>query len=234
MNRRKLDNKTLDAIGGQLVKSDAGRRVNIDVVVSNPRLFAMVRERIAADRAQHESSVTIFSLIKASSAVLAGGAALVALVFGTLSLLKTGSEIVAVNTIKIPDASPVVARPVIPPQGIVSKLSAGRANDLEPAAEEPSEMRVEKAVYRTTTRRPSAPRQTEPVSDVEPAYYPVSYTGNPAETAEGGQIIRVQMNRSSLFALGVNLPLENDDETVSADLVVGRDGVTRAIRVVYE
>ena len=40
------------------------------------------------------------------------------------------------------------------------------------------------------------------------------------------------MPRSALFAMGVNIPLENDAEVVKADLLVGTDGVTRAIRVV--
>lgn len=233
MDRRKLDNKTLDAIGSNLIKNGASRTVDIEKIASDPLLFAMVRERIAVDAAisSAASRYSFVSLIKAGSAVIGASAALIALVFGALSLLKTESGVVAVNTIQIPDTSPVVARPVIPPQGIVSKLSAGRANDIEA---EPAEPVYEKTVYRIPTRASKAARRPEPVKEVERAYYPVSYTGDPAETSAGGHIIRVQMKRSSLFALGVNLPLENDDETVSADLVIGRDGVTRAIRVVNE
>ena len=63
-------------------------------------------------------------------------------------------------------------------------------------------------------------------------FYAISYSGDPAETDAGGRIVRVEMQRSSLFALGVNVPLENDAGPVKADLLIGRDGVTRAIRVV--
>ncbi|MGE3465472.1 MAG: hypothetical protein AB7J13_00950 [Pyrinomonadaceae bacterium] len=235
MDRYDLDNTKLDAIGKRLIKNEAVRPVDIDAIVSNPRLFGMVRERIAVNAAEDKAGTVygIHSLIKAGAAAMVGSMALTAIVFGALSLLNTGSGIVAVNTIQVPDTSPAPARPVIPPQGIDSKHSVGRADNIEP--EQPAgEIRAEKAVYRTTSRRHSPPPRPEPVSEAQRIYYPVSYTGDPAETAAGGQIIRVQMNRSSLFALGVNLPLENDDETVSADLVVGRDGVTRAIRVVYE
>ena len=48
----------------------------------------------------------------------------------------------------------------------------------------------------------------------------------------GGRIIRVDMQRSSLFALGVNVPLENGPDAIKADLLIGPDGMTRAIRVV--
>jgi len=39
------------------------------------------------------------------------------------------------------------------------------------------------------------------------------------------------MSRASLFAMGINIPLENGAEVVKADLLVGPDGVTRAVRL---
>ena len=59
-------------------------------------------------------------------------------------------------------------------------------------------------------------------------FYPIAGDG---DAVAGGHIVRVEMPRSRLFALGVNVPLENDSETVKADLLVGPDGVTRAIRL---
>jgi hypothetical protein len=63
-------------------------------------------------------------------------------------------------------------------------------------------------------------------------FYALSYAGDPNETERGGRIVRVDIPRSTLFAMGVDVPLENETETVKADLLIGSDGVTRAIRVV--
>jgi len=63
-------------------------------------------------------------------------------------------------------------------------------------------------------------------------FYALSYAGDPSETERGGRIVRVDIPRSTLFAMGVDVPLENESETVKADLLIGSDGVTRAIRVV--
>jgi hypothetical protein len=63
-------------------------------------------------------------------------------------------------------------------------------------------------------------------------FYAVSYAGDPHETERGGRIVRVDIPRSTLFAMGINVPLENESATVKADLLVGSDGVTRGIRVV--
>ena len=61
---------------------------------------------------------------------------------------------------------------------------------------------------------------------------PVTYTGDNGESARGGRVIRVEVSRATLFAMGINVPLENESPTVKADLLVGPDGVTRAIRLV--
>lgn len=68
--------------------------------------------------------------------------------------------------------------------------------------------------------------------DDENEFYALSYAGDPNETERGGRIVRVDIPRATLFAMGFDLPLENESETVRADLLVGSDGVTRAVRVV--
>jgi hypothetical protein len=60
----------------------------------------------------------------------------------------------------------------------------------------------------------------------------LSFAGDLEETAAGGRIIRVDMSRSSLFAMGVDIPLENGREMVKTDLLIGSDGMARAVRIV--
>jgi hypothetical protein len=73
-------------------------------------------------------------------------------------------------------------------------------------------------------------RQTE--SEVLGDFYALTYAGNLGETGEDWQIIRTEISRSSLFALGVNLSIENESEKLKTDLLVGSDGIPRAIRFV--
>lgn len=224
MRKVSPNKQTLDAIGKKLVKSEAGRTPDIESIVSNPYLFASVKARIASDcdGSGQSPAFALTSFIRSHMAAIAGAAAVLVLVVGALSLLDTGRGVVAVQSFQIPEALPDVARPVLPLQGTeTGKLSAGRAIK--------DEIRAEKIVATRSNERVYEPRKyAEPVRD----FYPVAYTGDPNETAGGGRIIRVEMKRSSLFALGLNLPLENDEETVRADLLVSSDGVTRAVRVV--
>jgi hypothetical protein len=45
-------------------------------------------------------------------------------------------------------------------------------------------------------------------------------------------VIRVDVPRSTLFAMGFPVSLENESPTVKADLLIGPDGATRAVRLV--
>lgn len=220
MQNRKLDNQTLDAIGKKLIVSDARRVADVDALLSNPRLFAAVRARIAVVETP-EACVSWFALTRFNVAAFSAAAAVLLLVVGAFSLLDTAREPVAVNTIQILPQVADVARPVFPPQGTKSgKLSAGRANK--------DEFKFERAILKRTgtINRPRV--NAEP----DAQFLPVSHTGDPDEMSGGGQVIRVEMKRSSLFAIGVDIPLENDDTVIKADLLIGRDGVTRALRVV--
>jgi len=55
----------------------------------------------------------------------------------------------------------------------------------------------------------------------------------PAATPlEGGQLVRVQLPRSALASLGLPLNIERENESVKADVLLGNDGLARAIRFV--
>jgi hypothetical protein len=58
----------------------------------------------------------------------------------------------------------------------------------------------------------------------------VTYAGDHNE--EGEQIGRVELPRASLYAMGIDVPVENDTVNIKADLLIGADGVMRAVRVV--
>lgn len=49
---------------------------------------------------------------------------------------------------------------------------------------------------------------------------------------ENGRILRVEVQRSALIAMGLPMNVARADEAVKADLLVGQDGIARAIRFV--
>lgn len=70
-------------------------------------------------------------------------------------------------------------------------------------------------------------------SEVEIAtdFLPVNY-GGPMNLQDGGQIVRVELPRAALLNFGLPVNMARADERVKADVVVGADGLARAIRFV--
>lgn len=231
--KKGYDNQKLDQIGKRLFDTEPLAATVIDDIVAKPDLFSLVRERIAADKAASIAELRKTSPVRRYVIAYSGMALTVLAAAGAIYLYTPSKYIpskpetttikapVQVVNSKVPDiADPEVVRSEVPPQPITGKLSADRTTKDEPKAEKAILLRTEPV---------SRPRR---IAEPDTRFLPVSYTGDPDEMSGGGQVVRVEMKRSSLFALGVNIPLENDDTVIKADLLIGRDGVTRAIRVI--
>lgn len=62
-------------------------------------------------------------------------------------------------------------------------------------------------------------------------YVPLTYLAT-ATAMDSGTIVRVELSRSALTSLGFPVNVEGSSESVKADVILGDDGVARAIRLV--
>ncbi|MEP6705700.1 MAG: hypothetical protein ABJB34_12915 [Acidobacteriota bacterium] len=214
---RKLEKKRLDEIAKVLVKADAPSPADIDGIIANAALFESVRARLKLAEA---SVPRRFFANRAIAGALAGlvlmaGAGLALFVFRSrpaevvvapVSETHGPREIIKFTE---PDKVAVTDLPRTPATPRIDRISA-------------------KSEAKISRPRQSAAQQIRYDGD----FYALSYAGDPSETERGGHIVRVDIPRSTLFAMGVDVPLENEFETVKADLLIGSDGVTHAIRVV--
>ncbi|HKP13727.1 MAG TPA: hypothetical protein VJZ91_16520 [Blastocatellia bacterium] len=92
----------------------------------------------------------------------------------------------------------------------------------------PRVTRRARSVFRPVLAHAKARRPSETVTDFVPL---TAITDSTA--MRSGTIVRVEMPRASLIAMGLPLHAERADEIVKADIVVGDDGLARAIRLVY-
>ena len=222
MLKRTLNNQKIDAIGKKLIKNDLLPLSEIDRIVENPRLFELVSKRIAANEAPAAARSRSFAWLPVTTASLSF--VVVLAVFGStfVRYLGEAADAPSMTFIQVPDAGPEVARPEIPPIGTFGKLSQGRAS-IPIASREKIVRKPKKAI------RPS-PKPNVPAVDRTDEFYAISMLGEGDVTGE--RVIRVDMPRSSLFALGINVPLENGPETIKTDLLIAADGTPRGIRLV--
>jgi hypothetical protein len=63
-------------------------------------------------------------------------------------------------------------------------------------------------------------------------YFPIDF-GSSMQPIDGGQIVRIKLPRSALRNYGLPVDPLRADEAVKADVVIGNDGMARAIRFVH-
>lgn len=76
------------------------------------------------------------------------------------------------------------------------------------------------------TRRAADP--SERVTEFVPLRY-----GKPVEPGELLQVVRIQLDRRELLRLGIPIPPDGGLASVRADVILGEDGMAKAIRFVY-
>ena len=220
MNKRKIKNRELDAIGGKLIAAGRLSADELDRIVSAPKLFDGVRARIAiAERPQAVPSRWL--TWKPVGATMAAVAVLM-ISFGYFGYFS-GSESASISrSRKQPAAYQVTADET--KQEFKSPVTVS-------APAEVTRPNITKASYREEAK-PQPPKRRPAAVKPEREFYPINLAGNVEDSLRGGHVVRVDMTRSSLFAMGVDLPLENDAKFIKTDVLVGSDGLPRGIRFV--
>ncbi len=116
------------------------------------------------------------------------------------------------KTMVEPPSSPKSIDPVLPPQ--IVPVVAGGHRPL------PRRERV--------TPPPSGP--SAPI-EIATEYFPLVGSDTIAPV-DGGVVVRVELPRAALATLGLQMNLARTDEPITADVMLGHDGVARAIRFV--
>lgn len=83
---------------------------------------------------------------------------------------------------------------------------------------------------RRSKRRPTTQNVVEHPREIATSFIPVS--GNALIPIDGGLVVRVELPRSALVSFGLPMNMERVDERIKADVVLGNDGLARAIRFI--
>ncbi|MFS8086857.1 MAG: hypothetical protein ACMG6H_14585, partial [Acidobacteriota bacterium] len=88
-------------------------------------------------------------------------------------------------------------------------------------------------VPRQSIAAPSLPATTPETEtrEITTDFVSLSY-GSALDLQDGGQMVRVELPRSSLARFGLPMNMNRADEKIKADVLVGADGLARAIRFV--
>lgn len=148
---------------------------------------------------------------------------------------------------EVPRRAPVESAMIEPPPGAVVKgttarddskkvVETGRGDDADGlTTQRPSHVPRTRAVNASLNSRgggPSRPPLTSNARPQEVATEFIPLTRGPFTPSEEGHLVRVELPRSALASFGLPLNAEATGGRVKADVLLGEDGVARAIRFV--
>ncbi len=233
----KTDKKRIEEISKVLLKASALDASATDRIADRPELFAGVLRRIKENERAAPPVARASGWMNWRMLMPAGSIALVMVAVTSAVLVKYQSNGTDKNNLA--SNAPVVLQ--TRPAERTAPQTANPAPILPsgPIENEHVQRQPERKVQPVRTSAQPQMAASRPVKRNESAeiddqgeFYPLTYAGDPYETARGGRIVRVDMPRASLFAMGIDLPLENETVSVKADLLIGPDGVARGFRLV--
>jgi len=227
MEKRNATNKGLDEIGIAALRASVLRDDELERVLENPYLFASIKRRIRLDESHETKPARPRFRFNVRPIAGALSMAVIAItVFGLVSLKimnRPTSEAVRVQPPQIATNPPIAVLPD----------DKAALSDTTPVVVSPKRVyQAEPAVIKTRApRRAYSEAVVEPESESRTMeFYPLA--GTSPDAMGEGRIVRVELPRASLVAMGANLPPDNGKPLVKTDILVGQDGVPRAIRLV--
>lgn len=244
MSKRNLKNKNLDRIAVKLLNARRSGDEEIERIVVSPALFDAVKMRIETERRRRGSENAPKRRFWNRGFAKRRAPALVTAVL--LGIFVSAGILVNLDKFSIRNTEKSVGGGAPAPATLTNIKQ-----DMEPPKEMPQfektdfrpndalkknrsvQLAKTAAAVKKSDRKPARKMPPESAKKAPPVkFYALGFSENIGETGEELQIVRAELSRSQLFALGVNLPIENGPEKIKTDLLVGRDGVARAIRLV--
>lgn len=224
MKNRNLTNNEVDKLAKRLVISGSAAESDIEKIVSDPRMFDSIMMRVADnDLREFRPSRNFWR----PAVVIGFAAVLIVASFGTyISFNRPEAVVVSIEKPKPPARVYEVKEKPFEPE---------RPYD-PPAAAAFDRPRAENAILRKPIEKPDVIRQRTPTRPTavmsEPAFHAIGLEEKAEDAALDGRIVRVELPRAALFAMGMNIPLENGSRMIRADILVGADGSPRGIRFI--
>jgi hypothetical protein len=238
MSKTDLQNKNLDRIERRLLETAKVSSEEFDRIVAAPRLFQAIKAGIEKEKQTRRAPQRFFagwiniSFLNRQT------------IAGAMAILLVSAVCAAVVIFRKQESPQLVTQAIeketkalIAPGERREQLAEIEATEI---SADKKRVRTERLVHKvkkqkaprreTKPNQPKAPRSFEKQSPQ--VFYSLARGANWEAENEELQVVRAELSRSDLFSLGVNLPDEEGVAKIKTDLLVGSNGVPRAIRFV--
>lgn len=235
---RKLSDQQIDRLAERLLRDFAPDDGELDEIADSPKIWWNVRKAIETQKTEREKRW--FAAFRPP--ILAFGALTLVVCFGLAALFlnyngHSNPTTARQNPVRNP-AEEIAEKSKDAPETVSKNPEISQKSN--PAPEKVFVKNVEpKAKFAVNQRRENSAKQVNKQSkkEISPSiaveetktdFIALSYAAN----TDGGQIVRVKVPGAMMVSLGLKANVENESEMVNAEVVIGDDGLARAIRFI--
>lgn len=131
------------------------------------------------------------------------------------------------------EPAPDARKEAKPPSGVANSVANDTASADRSQIEKMETPSHQSAEVRHPRRQRSAGRNGAAQTEIATSFYPL-VEEDELSPLESGRVVRVEVQASTLINLGLPITAENRNQFVKADLLLGQDGLARAIRFLPE
>lgn len=234
MNKNFSDEQ-LDQILKKIVKDSLPNEDAINEIADSPKLRWSLQSRIEQEKPLHKKSwLSVFDWRIAAFASLAF--VVCAGIISFVNFRKNDSvaavkpfDLLVTKTSKV-DEKIISSEPeikVTPKVSVSKNLPKNLPKKIIPTNIKPK-LNIEPKPLKTEIRENKPAETLAKTREVKTEFIALAYSPTP----ESGQILTVKVPRSMMISLGVAANIENGSRLVNAEVLMGDDGLARAIRFV--
>ena len=230
--KKEITDEQIDQLLRQVFVDAAVNNEEVEAIADSPQLWWAVQREIAARKAPRSMPWPPVAnwLRVIGFAVPVSAAVIIAILTFAFRLTSNVTEQAGLRQNDLPQTSIIASEEP-------SELAARSTNTVNVTSPTRSATTPGKATRRSQSlsavgkARPavtSTQAVTDKVDEIKTDFIALSYARNP----ESGQIVRVRVPSSMKVQLGIASSVDNPSDLVDAEVIVGDDGLTRAIRFI--
>lgn len=218
MKKQHLTDEEIEQIMHKLLKAGTVQDEVVEKIITSPKLFDSIQNKINAEIS--ETKITrhnwfwnrqiIFSFL---SIVLVSMAIIIFIYFNSRETTIQMAENNYYGEFKT--QIPKAENKTIAPPKLINNINF-----------------TQRRVLRNPVVHRAKPLQFKQIKSQENKFIPINFAEDLEIAKKDGSIIRVNLSRASLLALGVNLPAEDEKSSIKTEFLISSDGIPKGVRLV--
>jgi hypothetical protein len=192
----------------------------------------LMEERLLASFRQRSVVVPLTPTRSYRTYWLTAVAAVLLIVFGLVAVVWKGSN-QPKNQVAVKPSVPQVPDRITEDKSVTTQKPGNGFNVPAPAKPKRNFSARELQARNSRPNKPENPIANHASNEVATDFMPLGYL-NPASLQDGGQIVRIEVPRTTMASFGLPVNMDRYNERVKADVLLGVDGVPHAIRFVQD